>query len=42
MIFPGEIPLGRTNNLFSFVDGNISIPKPDKENIIIYAGFPTN
>ncbi|MEZ5871893.1 MAG: hypothetical protein R3D32_08600 [Nitratireductor sp.] len=36
---PGEIPPGRTNNLFSFVDGNISIPKPDKENIIIYAGF---
>ena len=36
---PGEIPAGRTNNLFSFVDGNISIPKPEKENIIIYAGF---
>jgi hypothetical protein len=34
-----EIPTGRTNNTFSYVDGNIVIPKPDKENILIYAGF---
>jgi hypothetical protein len=34
-----EVPAGRTNNTFSYVDGNIVIPKPDKENIVVYAGF---
>ncbi|GIL02045.1 MAG: hypothetical protein BroJett030_19440 [Alphaproteobacteria bacterium] len=33
------IPPGRPNNNFSFVDSAVSIPKPDKENIIIYVGF---
>ncbi len=36
---PAEVPAGRTNNTFSFVDSAISIPKPDKENIIIYVGY---
>ncbi|MFZ1813314.1 MAG: hypothetical protein WBO55_18735 [Rhizobiaceae bacterium] len=34
-----EIPPGRTNNTFSFVDAAISIPRPDKENVIIYVGY---
>lgn len=35
----GEIPPGRTNSSFSFVDGAVSIPKPQQENIIVYVGF---
>jgi len=34
-----EIPPGRSNAKFSYVDGAISIPKPQKENIIIYVGY---
>ena len=36
---PAEILLGRTNANFSFVDSAISLPKPDKENIVVYVGF---
>ncbi len=36
---PTEVPPGRTNNTFNFVDSSITIPKPDKENIIIYVGY---
>lgn len=35
----GTIEPGKTNGHFKFVDGNILIDKPTKENIIIYAGF---
>jgi hypothetical protein len=35
---PVEIPPGRPNNTFSYVDDAIAIPKPDKENVIIYVG----
>ncbi len=34
-----EIPFGRTNNTFSFVDSAISIAKPSSENIVVYVGF---
>ncbi len=36
---PAEIPAGRTNNVFRFVDDQVSIAKPTTENIIIYVGF---
>ena len=36
---PADIPPGRTNTTFSFVDSAITIPKPERENIIIYAGY---
>lgn len=36
---PAEIPPGRTNGTFQYVDSAISIPKPEQEDIIIYAGF---
>ncbi|MFK5978551.1 MAG: hypothetical protein QM488_06665 [Rhizobiaceae bacterium] len=35
----GTIEPGKTNGHFKFVDGNILIDKPTKQNIIIYAGF---
>lgn len=35
----GTIAEGKTNGYFKFVDGNILIDKPGKQNIIIYAGF---
>ncbi len=35
---PIEIPAGKSNATFSFVDGNIAIPKPSSENVIIYVG----
>lgn len=34
-----EIKPGFSNGLFSYVDNNISIPRPSERNIIIYAGF---
>lgn len=34
-----EIPVGRPNAPFSFVDGAIAIPRPTRQNIIIYTGF---
>jgi len=36
---PADIPVGRTNTTFSFVDPAVSFAKPDRENIIIYVGF---
>lgn len=36
---PAEIPAGRTNGVFRFVDDQVSIPKPARENIIIYVGY---
>jgi hypothetical protein len=36
---PAEIPPGRTNNVFRFVDEQVSIPKPTSENIVIYVGY---
>lgn len=36
---PVTIPDGGSNALFSFVDGNINIPVPDKNNLIVYVGF---
>lgn len=35
----GTVEPGKANGFFRFVDGNINIPKPTAENIIIYAGF---
>jgi hypothetical protein len=34
-----EIPPGRTNGAFSFVDSQIVFPKPTQENIIVYVGY---
>lgn len=34
-----EIPVGRTNGAFAYVDKNISILKPDSPNILIYVGY---
>ncbi|MEM7461412.1 MAG: hypothetical protein AAF362_01890 [Pseudomonadota bacterium] len=36
---PVEIPVGRTNGNFSYVDPAITIPKPENKNIIIYVGY---
>ena len=36
---PVTIPEGGSNALFSFVDGNINIPVPEKPNLIVYVGF---
>ncbi|HSO47646.1 MAG TPA: hypothetical protein VLQ68_06900 [Rhizobiaceae bacterium] len=36
---PADIPPGRTNNVFRFVDDQVSIPKPTSENLVIYVGF---
>lgn len=36
---PMEIPPGRTNGNFSYVDSAITIPKPEHKNIIIYVGY---
>ena len=35
----GTIEPGKSVGFFRFVDGNIYIPKPPRENIIVYAGF---
>lgn len=34
-----EIPPGRTNNTFRFVDAAIQIPRPERENVLIYVGY---
>jgi predicted small secreted protein len=36
---PAELPPGRPNSTFRFVDSQVSIPKPTKENVVIYVGF---
>ncbi|MDJ0613567.1 MAG: hypothetical protein QNJ29_07795 [Rhizobiaceae bacterium] len=36
---PVSIPEGGSTATFSFVDGNIFIPAPEKENLVIYVGF---
>lgn len=36
---PAEVPPGRTNNTFAYVDSEVSIPRPDSQNVIIYVGF---
>ena len=36
---PAEIIPGRANVAFAYVDGDISIPKPDKPNVQIFVGF---
>ncbi len=36
---PVTIPEGGSNALFSFVDGDINIPVPDKNNLVVYVGF---
>ncbi|MCB1386391.1 MAG: hypothetical protein KDJ80_10690 [Nitratireductor sp.] len=36
---PAQLEPGRQNGTFSYVDNNVSIPKPDKENVMIYVGF---
>ena len=36
---PAEILPGRSNGTFSYVDNEISIPQPDRENVIIYVGY---
>jgi len=36
---PASVSPGQTSGVFSHVENNISIPKPDKENILIYVGY---
>lgn len=36
---PVTIPDGGSNALFSYVDSNINIPVPEKNNLIVYVGF---
>lgn len=36
---PVTVPVGGSNARFSFVDGNIFIPAPERENLIVYVGF---
>lgn len=36
---PAEIPPGQRNGTFQYVDNNVSIPKPERENVIIYVGY---
>ncbi len=36
---PVTIPEGGSNALFSFVDSNINIPVPDKNNLTVFVGF---
>lgn len=35
---PVTIPEGGTNALFSFVDGNINIPIPERPNLVVFVG----
>ncbi|MCG6859582.1 MAG: hypothetical protein LJE67_16100 [Salaquimonas sp.] len=37
--FAAQIPAGQANATFSYIDNDISIPRPQHQNIIIYAGF---
>ena len=34
-----DIPPGHANAPFSYVDSEINIPRPNRQNIIIYTGF---
>jgi len=34
-----EIPPNQRNGTFSYVDNEVSIPRPDRENVIIYVGY---
>jgi len=36
---PAEIPAGRTNNTFRFVDAQVVFRKPQRENVVVYAGY---
>ncbi len=36
---PVTIPEGATTAVFSFVDGNVFLPAPEKENLVVYVGF---
>lgn len=36
---PVTIPEGKSNAFFSFVDGNINIPVPEKPNLVVFVGF---
>ena len=36
---PVNIPPGGSNARFSFVDGNINLPVPEKPNLVIFVGF---
>ena len=36
---PVTIPIGASTARFSFVDGNIFLPVPERENLVIYVGF---
>jgi hypothetical protein len=36
---PATLQPGQQNGTFAYIDGNISIPKPDAENLIIYVGY---
>lgn len=36
---PVTIPEGGSNALFSYVDGNVNIPIPERPNLIVYVGF---
>ncbi|MCB1415317.1 MAG: hypothetical protein KDJ64_02770 [Nitratireductor sp.] len=36
---PAEILPGKPNGTFSYVDNNVSIPKPREKNVVIYVGY---
>lgn len=36
---PAEILPGKLNGTFSFVDNNVSIPKPKEKNVVVYVGY---
>ena len=36
---PAEILPGKLNGTFSYVDNNVSIPKPKEQNVIVYVGY---
>ena len=36
---PVTIPEGGSNARFSFVDGNIFLPVPERNNLVVYVGF---
>ena len=36
---PAEILPGKLNGTFSYVDNNVSIPKPKEKNVVVYVGY---
>ena len=36
---PAEIQPGKLNGTFSYVDSNVSIPKPEDRNVLVYVGY---